>query len=97
MRTDLLALGVFGAPSRLRERIETLVTRSSPHSRRSRLFGGLFAAALVVFALASAFTPRWIAFAQQPAFEVASVKPGDPHPTSSTSMYSPAAGFMQPI
>jgi uncharacterized protein (TIGR03435 family) len=93
MRTELLALGVFGAPSRLRERIETLVSRSSAHSRCSRLFCGLFAAALIAFALASPFTPRWIAFAQQPAFEVASVKPGDPHPNIIDSDVQPGGRF----
>jgi uncharacterized protein (TIGR03435 family) len=41
--------------------------------------GGFLAAALIAFALASPLTPRWIAFAQQPAFEVASIKPADPN------------------
>ena len=90
MRTDLLALGVFGAPSRLRERIETLLTRGAPYSRRGRLSVSILAAALIASALASLFTPRWIAFAQRLEFEVASVRPNDNEATQSFVRVNPA-------
>jgi uncharacterized protein (TIGR03435 family) len=79
MRTDLLALGVFGAPSRLRERIETLLARKTANSSRGRFSVSFLAAALLVAVLAASLTPRWIAFAQEnrPSFEVASIKPND--------------------
>ena len=53
MRTELLALGVFGTPSRLRERIETLLAHGAANPRRSRLFCSLFAVVLLAFTLAS--------------------------------------------
>jgi len=77
MRTEeLLALGVFGRGSRLRERIEMLLLRGRDFSSRvskGRLAVG--AAALLGCVVAGSLAPRWIAFAQQPAFEVASVRP----------------------
>ena len=90
MRTDLLALGVFGAPSRLRERIETLLTHRAPHSRRGWLSVSVLAAALITCALTTPFTPRWIAFAQRLEFEVASVRSNDDAATESFLRVNPA-------
>jgi bla regulator protein blaR1 len=85
MRTDareMLALGMLGRKSRLRERIEVLLRGRRTFSATASP-AGVFASVLALTALmlASPLAPRWIAFAQQesrPAFEVASVKPGDP-------------------
>jgi uncharacterized protein (TIGR03435 family) len=85
MRTEsreLLAVGIFGGKSRVGYRIEMLLRRSRTFSPRASATG--VAASAVVLSgllLAGALAPRWIAFAQQapePAFEAASVKPGDP-------------------
>ncbi|HEX4138285.1 MAG TPA: TIGR03435 family protein [Bryobacteraceae bacterium] len=81
MRTDpreLLAVGIFGAHSRLGERIEQLVRGGrafSPRIARETVAAG--AILLGVLAFAGSLMPRWIAFAQEtrPTFEVASVKP----------------------
>jgi uncharacterized protein (TIGR03435 family) len=73
---ELLALGVFGRGSRLRERVEMLLERRrefSPRVARARL--AISTLALFGCVVAGALAPRWIAFAQQPAFEVASVRP----------------------
>ena len=78
MRTDLLALGVFGARSRLGERIEMLLARGAAIPGCSRFLGGFLATALMAVAVAASSAPRWIAFAQQLTFEVASIKPADP-------------------
>jgi bla regulator protein blaR1 len=78
---EALASGMFGGGSRLGERIELLLKSGAGNPARSRLSGGLLAAALVAFAIAVSPAPRWIAFAQRapgPGFEVASIKPGDP-------------------
>ena len=85
MRTDsreMLALGMLGRKSRLRERIEVLLGGKRTFSAAASSTE-VFASVLVLTALmlASPLAPRWIAFAQQqprPSFEVASVKPGDP-------------------
>jgi len=81
MRTDwreLLAVGIFGRAS-LSSRIETLLRRGREFSARaSRARVAASIAVLLLFAAASAVTPRWIAFAQpveKPSFEVVSVKP----------------------
>ncbi len=78
---ELLAVGIFGRAS-LSGRIETLLKRGrefSPRASRARIAASV--AILLLFAAASALTPRWIVFAQKPDrpfFEVASVKPGNP-------------------
>jgi uncharacterized protein (TIGR03435 family) len=79
---ELLAVGLFGRPSRLGERIELLLKRGrevSPRASASRL--GISALVLLALIVAGSGAPRWIAFAQaRPAFEVASiraVKPGE--------------------
>jgi hypothetical protein len=61
MRTDLLALGAFGARSRLGERIEMLLARGAAFRGCSRLLGGFVAVALIAVAVAASFAPRWIA------------------------------------
>jgi bla regulator protein blaR1 len=78
MRTELLAVGILGGGSRLGDRIETLLARGAAIHGCSRLLGGFFAAILVALAIAASSAPRWIAFAQQLAFEVTSIKPADP-------------------
>jgi uncharacterized protein (TIGR03435 family) len=74
---ELLALGVFGRGSRLRERIEMLLERGrefSPRASASRVAASVIA--LLGCVIAGALAPRLIAFAQErPAFEVASVRP----------------------
>src|SRR5487761_973224 len=76
---ELLAVGIFGRPSRLGERIETLLRRGREFSPRASLTRvALSGVALVGFVIAGALAPRWIAFAQdaaRPEFEVASVRP----------------------
>jgi uncharacterized protein (TIGR03435 family) len=77
-RTEqLLALGVFGRGSRLRERIEILLERGrefSPRVSASRVAVSVIA--LLGCVIAGALAPRLIAFAQAaPQFDVASVKP----------------------
>src|SRR5271155_1651280 len=72
---ELLALGMFGHGSRLRERIEMLLVSGrefSPEGSRARMAVG--AIVLLGCMIAGALAPRWIAFAQEPAFEAASVK-----------------------
>jgi hypothetical protein len=74
-RTEqLLALGVFGRGSRLRERIEILLERGrefSPRVSASRLAVSVIA--LLGCVIAGALAPRLIAFAQAaPQFDVAS-------------------------
>jgi uncharacterized protein (TIGR03435 family) len=86
MRTksrELLAVGIFGSKSSLAERIEILLRRGRTFSPRTSA-SGVAASALVLsgLMLAGSLAPRWIAFAQapaRPAFEVASVKPGNPN------------------
>ena len=73
---ELLALGMFGRGSRLRERIEMLLERGrvfSPRASWARVAASVVA--LLGCAIAGALAPRLIAFAQaRPSFEVASVK-----------------------
>jgi uncharacterized protein (TIGR03435 family) len=90
MRTDLLALGVFGAPSRLRERIETLLSRGAANPGRSRLSVALLLAVPVAVVLTTSLTPRWIAFAQRLEFEAASVRSSDDAATESFVRVNPA-------
>ncbi len=81
MRTEsreLLAIGILGSKSRLRERIEFLLRRGrtfSPRASVSKLATG--AAALALLLPAASLAPRWIAFAEQKpqsSFEVSSIK-----------------------
>ena len=81
MKTEeLLALGMFGGESRLGDRIEILLERGrlfSPRASRSRV--AVSAVAMLGCVIAAPFTPRLIAFAEEPVrFEVASVKPMSP-------------------
>ncbi len=77
---ELLALGMFGRGSRLRERIEMLLVRGrdfSPPVSRTRAAAS--AVALLACAIAGGLAPRLIAFAQEKlSFDVASVKPTSP-------------------
>ena len=81
MRTEeLLALGMFGRGSRLRERVEMLLERGRDFSPRvSRVRVAASSVLLLGCVIGGAFAPRWIAFAQAlPEFEVATIKPGSP-------------------
>jgi len=77
---ELLAVGIFGSSSRLRERIELLCRARNSSPRASARIIAIGAACLAGLLLATAVAPRWIAFAQAqpPRFEVASIKPGNP-------------------
>ncbi len=73
---EMLALGVFGRGSRLGERIARLLERGREFS--TGVSGARMAvstAMLLVCLMAGATAPRWIAFAQELRFEVASVRP----------------------
>jgi uncharacterized protein (TIGR03435 family) len=78
---EQLAVGIFGGTS-LGDRIEILLKRGPVFSPRvSALRVGMSALVLLMFTIVGSRAPRWIAFAQEPdrpAFEVASIKPGDP-------------------
>ena len=93
-----LASGIFGSGSRAAERIENLLRpRSAVAPRPSffRIAAGLVL--LLALAVAGAFAPHWIAFAQEPdlaAFEVTSVKPNTGGNQRSTWGFPPhSAGF----
>jgi uncharacterized protein (TIGR03435 family) len=76
MKKDLLALGAFGPTSRLSDRIEALVDRGRVFSSNvSRTRIAVSAAFLLMVAAGAALAPRWLAFAQTPEFEVASIRP----------------------
>jgi uncharacterized protein (TIGR03435 family) len=89
MRTEeLLALGVFGRSSRLRERIEMLLERGrefSPQVSRARL--AVSTLGLLGCIIGGSVAPRLIAFAQQPAFEVVSVRPNKSGSGGATGPY----------
>ncbi len=76
MKTEeLLTLGVFGRQSRLGERVAMLLDRGREFSPRvSKMRVATSAAALLGCAIAGTFAPRIVAFAQEPRFEVTSVK-----------------------
>jgi uncharacterized protein (TIGR03435 family) len=80
MKTDeLLALGMFGHGSRLGDRIEMLLERGrvfSPRASKGRVAASTLG--LLGCVVAGSLAPRLIAFAQEPTFEVASVKPSGP-------------------
>ena len=76
---SVLASGIFTRRSRLRARIEMLLRRGHKFTAAAaRIPVGAAAVALAGLVIAGALAPNWIAFAQQPEFEVASVKHGDP-------------------
>ena len=74
-RNTVLASGIFSSRSRLRARVEILVRQgrvfSAAAGRKAISFAVL---ALASLATAAALAPHWIAFAQRPEFEVASVR-----------------------
>ena len=74
-RNTFLASGIFTTRSRLRARVEMLVRHGRVFSpkvaRQAILIAGLVLACL---ATSAAVAPQWIAFAQRPEFEVASVR-----------------------
>ncbi|HEY6343336.1 MAG TPA: TIGR03435 family protein [Bryobacteraceae bacterium] len=76
MRKDLPALGAFGPTSRLFGRIEALVDRGRVFSSNVSLTRiAVSAAVLLALAAGASLAPRWLAFAQMPEFEVASIRP----------------------
>ena len=81
---SVLASGIFSSRSRLRTRIEMLVRQGRVFSAAAgRQAVSIAVLMLVCLATAAALAPHWIAFAQRPEFEVASVRenadngPGD--------------------
>src|ERR1700749_2837894 len=75
---ELLAIGIFGANSRLGDRIETLLRRNRAFSvgaSASRVGAG--ATGLLLLVLAGSRAPRWLGFAQapRPHFDGVSIKP----------------------
>ena len=99
-----LASGIFGSGSRTVERIENLLKRRSafrPQVSLFRIAAGLLL--LLTLAVADSFAPRWIIFAQKPAFaqqpdprafEVTSVKLNTGESQRSTWGFPPhSAGF----
>ncbi|MBV8845237.1 MAG: M56 family metallopeptidase, partial [Bryobacterales bacterium] len=72
-KAHALASGMLGRGSRLDDRIELLIKRGRGFSSSVSLARAIFI--LGVLTAAGALAPRWVAFAQQPSFEVASVKP----------------------
>jgi len=104
MRTEtheLLAVGIFGRAS-LSGRIETLLKRGrefSPRASRARIAASV--AILLTFAAAGALAPRWIVFAQKPAFtqqsnrptfEVAAIKPCEGNAGGRSGVVLPSPG-----
>jgi uncharacterized protein (TIGR03435 family) len=74
MRTNLLALGAFGPSSRLGSRIEALLAHGRVFGSASPSRAAASAAVLLTLAIGASFAPRWVALAQTPAFEVASIR-----------------------
>ncbi len=97
-RGELLASGIFGARSRLGDRIEMILRRGrtfSPQASAARVV--LCGIILLLFAAAGSRLPRWIAFAQTPAhisFEVASIKSGDPKDSRFGIIIRPGGRFV---
>jgi uncharacterized protein (TIGR03435 family) len=72
---ELLAVGIFGGTS-LGDRIEVLLTRGREFSARvSPWRVGATAIMLLMLVATGSFAPRWIALAQPPSFDVASIRP----------------------
>jgi Protein of unknown function (DUF3738)/BlaR1 peptidase M56 len=76
-RRGLLASGIFGAGSRLGERIETLLSCGhdfAPRASLLRVAAGI--TALIAIGAVASLSPAWIALAQapRPAFDVSSIK-----------------------
>jgi len=93
LQGEALAAGIFGGGSRLGERIEVLLARGARNRARSRLLAGSFLTALIAITVAFSSAPRWIAFAQQPAFEVASIKQTDPNDERESILSGPGGRF----
>jgi uncharacterized protein (TIGR03435 family) len=71
----VLASGILSSRSRLRVRVEMLLRHGrafSPVAARRAVAAALLA--LAALAVAAALAPHWIAFAQRPEFEVASIR-----------------------
>jgi uncharacterized protein (TIGR03435 family) len=79
-RSEALAPGLFGRGTSVGNRIEMLLRRGRTFS--PRLAGGGVATSALLLAIlmtAVSFAPHWVAFARAKlAFEVASIKPGEP-------------------
>jgi uncharacterized protein (TIGR03435 family) len=92
---ELLALGVFGAKSRLGERIGMLLERGrefSPRVSRTRMAAS--AAALLGCVAAGSLAPRMVAFAQaELRFAASSIRPAAPQPRGEQFMgFAPGPG-----
>jgi uncharacterized protein (TIGR03435 family) len=75
---ELLALGIFNSGSRLGDRIELLLRRGRTFSAPvSGARVAVSCAALLGFFIGSSLAPRLLAFAQQPAFDAASIRPNN--------------------
>src|SRR5580700_142980 len=75
---ELLALGIFSSGSHLGDRIELLLRRGRAFSPRiSAARVAVSVAALLGSAIVTSFAPRLLAFAPQPAFDAASIKPNN--------------------
>jgi uncharacterized protein (TIGR03435 family) len=73
--SSILAAGILPKPSRLRHRIELLLSRGRRFSAvATRSVAGVTTLILLSLAVAVASAPRWIAFTQKLEFEVTSVK-----------------------
>jgi uncharacterized protein (TIGR03435 family) len=101
MRTEsreMLAVGIFGAKSRIGDRIELLLRRGRTFSSRASATGIVASISLLsCVTLAGSLAPRWIAFAQEqpgPVFEVASVKPGNPNNPRVSYFVDPGGRFI---
>ena len=82
---SILASGIFTRRSQLRFRIEMLLRRGHQFTTAAaRIPLGMATVALAGLAMAGTLAPDWIAFAQQPEFEVASIKHTDPKFMGST-------------
>jgi uncharacterized protein (TIGR03435 family) len=80
-----LASGIFTRRSRLRARIEMLLRRGREFTTAAaRIPLAVAVVVLAALVMAGASAPNWIAFAQRPEFEVASVKHSDPKRIGST-------------
>jgi uncharacterized protein (TIGR03435 family) len=94
-RTELLASGVFGAHSRLSERIEMLLRSGRDFSPRASLWRvAIGALVLIAFVALGSRAPKWIAFAQQRTeFAVASIKPETTRPPVSMKVNPDGISF----
>ena len=94
-RNTVLASGIFSSRSRLRARVEMLVRHGrvfSPVAARRAV--SLAILALACLAATAALAPHWIAFAQRPEFEVASVRENRDHGRSDMRPRRPGQFFL---